>query len=654
MTPTRTLSMAEDGLADSAVDDRESTEPSSRSPRLSLYQTSLEMVETEQEELETTQNRLSNLRLLAAALSVIGFLLAVILDAPVVPLVLAIVAALAFVALVVIYRKRARELVRVQMRSAYLRDALARLERDWSNLPLRHDAVAAPDHPYSGDLDILGYGSVMHLIDEVSTSVGEQTLLSWLLSPAPVEELRQRQPAISELADQPDWREEFAVLGRLGAQDRPDPAAFLEWAAGPVTLHTRPLLIWIARLGFLATIVAVVLAIAGVIPAAFITIPLILNLVFSMATQGIVGDAISLAAQESRSIGAYASMVQHLESTNYVSPLLQERVATLSSDSADPAHAEIGRLDRITSFAVPKGSLSYLPLQALANWDLQVLWTLEKWQMRNGKHVSGWIETIGQFEALSSLAHLTYDNPDWATPTVAENVGAFDATALGHPLIPDAARVVNDVVMGPSGSVLLITGSNMSGKSTMLRSIGVNMVLAQAGTSTCARAVTMPPSELWTSVRVSDSLEQGISYYMAELLRLKQVHGAAEKAYAEHRPFAYLLDEILHGTNTGERQIAARHIIASLIRLDAIGAVSTHDLSLADSGDLKRLATLVHFSDQVSEKDGRPEMTFDYVLKPGLATSTNALRLMEIVGFTMPAENGRATKPTAEAVPNAP
>ena len=650
MTPTRTLSMDSDGLADSAETERESAEPTSLSPRRPLYTTRLELLETEQAALETAQNRLSNFRLLAAVLALLGFILAIALDNPIVPLVLASTATLAFVALVILYRKRARALLRVEMSVAYLHDAIARLERDWPNLPVRHEEVASAHHPYAGDLDILGYGSVMHLVDEVSTSIGEQTLLAWLLEPTSIDELRLRQPAIGELAEQPEWREELAVFGRLGAQDRPDPAAFFEWVAGPVSLHQKPLLVWIARLGFLATIVTIVLAIVGILPTALITLPLIFNLIFSMGTRGVVGSAIDLAAQESRSIGAYGAMVEHLDSTTYTSPLLRHLASTLGSDSGDPAHVEISRLDRITSFAVPKGSLSYLPLQALANWDLHVLWALENWQTRNGGHVRGWIETIGQFEALSSFAHLTYDNPDWATPTVSATASTFDATALGHPLIPDTARVVNDVAMGPEGTVLLITGSNMSGKSTMLRSIGVNMVLAQAGATTCASALTMPPSELWTSVRVSDSLEQGISYYMAELLRLKQIHAAAQIADREQRPFAYLLDEILHGTNTGERQIAARHIITSLIRLGAIGAVSTHDLSLADSGALQRLATLVHFSDQVSEKDGRPEMTFDYLLKPGLATSTNALKLMEIVGFTLPEEESDPPKPTVVSV----
>jgi DNA mismatch repair ATPase MutS len=225
------------------------------------------------------------------------------------------------------------------------------------------------------------------------------------------------------------------------------------------------------------------------------------------------------------------------------------------------------------------------------------------------------------------------------------------ASGIGHPLLHDDVRVVNDVEVGPPRTFLLVTGSNMSGKSTLLRSLGVNIVLAGAGAPVCATELRLPPVRLWTSVRVQDSLERGISFFMAELQRLKQIVDAARDSGPDDPPLAlgatsphrgesprvfYLLDEILQGTNTAERQIAARRIIRFLVDQGAIGAVSTHDLTLAEGPELTPAARPIHFADTVSRDGEGPPMTFDYKIRPGLATTTNALRLMELIGFDLP------------------
>jgi DNA mismatch repair ATPase MutS len=210
------------------------------------------------------------------------------------------------------------------------------------------------------------------------------------------------------------------------------------------------------------------------------------------------------------------------------------------------------------------------------------------------------------------------------------------ARALGHPLIRDDVRVANDVEVGPPGSVLLVTGSNMSGKSTLLRAIGVNVVLAQAGSVVCAQEMTLPPLDLRTSVHVHDSLEQGLSYFMAALARLKAIVEAARAARGRGETVLYLLDEILQGTNSAERQVAVRAIVAELLALEAIGAITTHDLGLADTPSLASRARPVHFTEHVEpDETGAARMTFDYRLRPGLATSTNALRLMQLLGLTI-------------------
>ena len=194
--------------------------------------------------------------------------------------------------------------------------------------------------------------------------------------------------------------------------------------------------------------------------------------------------------------------------------------------------------------------------------------------------------------------------------------------------------------IGPPGTFLLVTGSNMSGKSTLLRAVGANVVLAQAGGPVCAEGLSLPPLELWTSMRVEDSLVEGVSLFMAELQRLREVVDAARKSRSdrEGRHLLYLLDEVLQGTNTAERQIAARQILRHLLEEGALGAVTTHDLTLADAPDLRERARAVHFREEVHRAGGEPSLSFDYRLRPGLATSTNALELMEIVGLGPPRE----------------
>jgi DNA mismatch repair ATPase MutS len=311
--------------------------------------------------------------------------------------------------------------------------------------------------------------------------------------------------------------------------------------------------------------------------------------------------------------------------------------------SGHDAAGELARLERIVAFAEVRHSpMLHLALQWLFVWDVHVAAALERWRSKAGVHVRGWLEALGDAESLAALGTLAHDNPDWCFPTITESADANDAVvegeAVAHPLLPDGSRVSNDVTLGPPGSFLLITGSNMSGKSTLLRAVGANVVLALAGAPVCAARFRTPLVDVRTSIRIQDSLERGISLFMAELQRLRAIVDAARAAGSarsapERRRVLYLLDEMLHGTNTAERQIAARIVIGHLLRAGAIGAVTTHDLSLASGGGLETAARPVHFSEQFERSDGRTAMTFDYRLRPGLATSANALALLELVGL---------------------
>ena len=279
-------------------------------------------------------------------------------------------------------------------------------------------------------------------------------------------------------------------------------------------------------------------------------------------------------------------------------------------------------------------SIFYLPLQYVFLYDFHALSLLEAWQSRYGKYARRWFLALGKFEALRCLAAVVHDHPRWTMPEVNASADRLRARQLGHPLLAAETCVANDVEIGPAGSFLLVTGSNMSGKSTLLRAIGLSAVLAQAGAPACAERLSLPPVVLATSMRIRDSLETAVSFYMAELMRLKQIVDLARDASpARDHTLLYLLDEILLGTNSKERHIAVVRVLQHLLCRGTIGAVSTHDLDLATSEGLASACRCVHFCETLHDEHAAQRMTFDYKLRPGIATTSNALKLLEIVGL---------------------
>jgi DNA mismatch repair ATPase MutS len=294
------------------------------------------------------------------------------------------------------------------------------------------------------------------------------------------------------------------------------------------------------------------------------------------------------------------------------------------------------RLDRLSTMADVRFSpMLYLPLQAMFLWSFYVLHGLERWQEKAGKNVCRWFGALGEIDALLGLSGLAHDHPHWQFPTITkENSQTIKAKNLGHPLLHPGSCVTNDVTIGPSGTFQMITGSNMSGKSTLLRAVGLNVVLAQAGGPVFAESLVMPPVVLGTSFRIQDSLQAGVSFFMAELKRLKEIVDLArECGQKDPGMFLYLLDEILQGTNVAERQVAVRSVVITLLENNAIGAVSTHDLSLAEAPGLEDPCQPFHFTETYQAGPDGPAMHFDYTLRPGIAPTVNALKLLEIVGL---------------------
>jgi len=518
-------------------------------------------------------------------------------------------------------------------------EGLLRRRRDWAALPLRQPPAAPADHQYAGDLDLLGHASLQHLLGGAGTPSGQITLQRWLLAPAAPGVIRERQAAARELAPQADFRDELALGGRLMNMTPAALGRFLAWAEAAPWLARRPWLIGLAWLSPLLLFALLAAEGAGLTRYPFWLLFLGLNLLLTAAYGKRVEGILEEVAERQAVFRPYAGIFHLITSQPFAAPALRRVRGELAGASVCGASAEeqMRRLGRIMQFGDLRLSMFFAVIQATTLWNFHTLWLLERWRRGAGASVRGWLDTLSELDALAALGTLAFEHPGWAFPEVADAPGAeadIEARNLGHPLLPPEACVGNDVAVGPPGTFLFVTGSNMSGKSTLLRALGTNVVLAQMGAPVCADALRMPPIALASSIRVQDSLEQGVSYFLAELRRLKDVMEATQAAASggERLPF-FLLDEILHGTNTSERQIAARSILRHLLEMGATGAVSTHDLTLTETPDLEAARTAVHFTEQFTRGPEGPSMRFDYRLRPGVATSTNALKLMEIVGL---------------------
>ena len=513
--------------------------------------------------------------------------------------------------------------------------ALARRARDWQALP---DAEAPAgvdltDHPYALDLDLFGRASLFQWLSPAATPRGHATLATWLLHPAPRAEVVERQEAVAQLSALDAWRLNLDAHGVLASGARqPAIDRFLAWAEGPEPFGRNTGLLRAIVLTITGALWILIAAHAtGVIPTALWPIPLLAGIVLSFITGDRIQKTFDRAGGGQDALGRYGAIFEHAVSAPRASARLTALLERLSAEG-QPAPVCMRRLNRILGFGELRrgAAILHFPVQALTLWDFHVLFALERWRRMSGPRVRGWLDALGELDALAQLGTARRDNPEWAVPEIGP-VLAVTAESIGHPLIPNDRRVANDVTIGPPGTILLITGSNMSGKSTLLRSIGLNIVLAQAGGCVCARQMSLPESDLQTSIRVQDSLERGLSYFMAALARLKGVVDAAQHE-REGRVLVYLLDEILQGTNSVERSIAVRAVTRHLLDAGAIGAMTTHDLGLAEEEPMKSAAQFLHFSETL-DADGT--MRFDYTLKPGLATSRNALRLMQMIGIDL-------------------
>ncbi len=549
------------------------------------------------------------------------------------PVALTALCSLAFLLLVMVHRRTGREVQWYQALEQVWHDAERRVLRDWDQL-IEPGPVSLPDdHPYAADLHLTGRASVLKMLGAVRTVPGLQALWSWLLAPAPSDTVLARQAAVTELAERIDFREQLEARGRLiGGVRARVVERFVAWAVEPPWLVGRPALAWSAMVIPLGTLVLFAAHVIGWISYPFWAVPLLTGVAVTIVVRRSIDDQLDRASSGEAGLRRYGELFELASSATFRSPLLADLRQHLSAGGI-AAHKQMGRLSRILACADLRHSdLMHFVIHAITLWDFHVMRSLERWKRTNGSHLRSWLSALGSMEALAAIGALAHCHPEWAIPEVVQDGDCLvEGEDLGHPLLHPDTCVVNDVTVGPPGTFLLISGSNMSGKSTLLRAIGLNVVLAQTGGPVCARRMRVSPLEVYASVNVQDALERGVSLFMAELTRVKQIVDAARRA--DDRRTLYLLDDVLHGTNATERQIAVRRILRTLLDAGAIGVVTTHDLALAGSSGLGSACRPVHFRETAGMSEAGPRLTFDYVLRPGLATTTNALELMDMVGL---------------------
>ena len=485
---------------------------------------------------------------------------------------------------------------------------------------------ASDTHPYSADLDLFGPGSLFERITACRTRPGEDTLAAWLTSGADPAEVLARQEAVADLKPRLDLREAVAVAGAdVVAADY---ATLADWGNSPV----EPVPAWkswaVELLGW-----ANVAAWFGFLFLETTALPVLIaglpSLLLALPVLGWARNVLAPLERAEHGLSLLEAVLSRLEREAFASAKLKTLQAAMTAGGRS-ASAQIRELRGILQWYDSRRNPLFMPVAVLRMWSVRFAFQLEAWRSRSGPAVAHWLRAVGEAESLSSLAGYAFENPDDVFPVVRSGPVSLAAVGVGHPLIPGAKCVRNDVTLGGEAGprVLLISGSNMSGKSTLLRAVGVNAVLALAGGVVRATSFTLTPFALGATMRVQDSLQAGRSRFFAEVSKVRQL---LDIAGAKGPPLFFLLDEIFSGTNSADRVAGAEGVVRALLAAGAIGFVTTHDLSLTLVVDRLDGAVNVHFCDGFA--DG--ELKFDYTMRPGVVPHGNGLALMRAVGLTV-------------------
>jgi DNA mismatch repair ATPase MutS len=521
-------------------------------------------------------------------------------------------------------------------------DEIARLKRQYLR-PETGDQFASPTHHYSGDLDVFGKHSLFRLLNRTHTYEGQNRLAAWLKAPSNPDAIRLRQQAASELKPQLDWRQQFEALANIEETVGRSPDALVKWA----TAESSPLPGYLNIVRFLFPTITLGLFVAwllGYVPGTAVLLGLAVHGLVLSQTAAKAKEVSEQTFEISAALRAFQSLIKQAEHVKGDAVRLRAiRQALISKDRS--ASEAIGQLSRLTEGLNFRRNPYFFLLFGIATlWDVHYLFRLERWRQQYGPELSRWFKSLGELEALNSLAGFAYAHPMYTTPDIVDDEFMLDFTLASHPLLPPDRSVANSLTLNGAGQTVLITGSNMSGKSTFLRTVGANVILSLAGAVVSAERFWCSPVRVFTSMRTQDSLEESTSSFYAELKRLQTLIGLTKQNTSEDKnqlpqdrlpqlPVLYFLDEILKGTNSADRHRGAEALIRQLHQTTASGFVSTHDLELGQLTDADSFVRNFHFQSDLN--DG--ELVFDYKLRNGICESFNASQLMKAIGIEMDA-----------------
>ena len=480
-------------------------------------------------------------------------------------------------------------------------------------------------HPYAKDLDIFGKGSLFQLVDRCFTESGQRSLAYALTFAKKSNEINDYQKAVKEIEPEIDFRQHMQMLGKKNKVGEQAQSLLLDWFASEDALiwqkRTR-WLVFFANVLTLSTIVAVFFFIGW----QWLLLPLVLNAYLLRINRKKVRSVIEHTDKNTPFLQSLSRLLQRLEQREFKSERLIAIRDALKIKGLTSSMLVKSLAFRFEMLEYTKNPYFYLLANGTFLWELHWMTSIERWRLLVRPHIENWLNALNEFEVISSFAGLAHANPDWIFPAIKDERFRYSAENIGHPLIFSSNRKTNNFSMNQLGETWVLTGSNMSGKSTFLRTLGLNAVLALAGAPVCAKTMMLSPMRIFSSMRTEDNLQESTSSFYAELKRLKQLLDYLDK----EEPVFYLLDEILKGTNSADRQAGSKALVRKLLNQNASGIIATHDLEL---GGLQSLYpdTVFNYSFNSAIHDG--ELYFDYTLHRGICHSFNATELMKKIGI---------------------
>lgn len=584
------------------------------------YEARRQKAESAGQTFAATSARIGYLRLFVAGL--LGLLLWLSFGKHSIPAWTLFIPVALFAGLVIWHRSVSLSEDRCKRVASLYTSGLARVDDKWAGQGDAGEAFRNPAHPYADDLDIFGEGSLFQLLCRARTPLGKSRLADWLLGPASLDEALKRQAAAREIARKLDFEEKLALAGSDDPQ-KMNVSRTVDWANAKPAMPAwaRP----VASLLSVAGIVSTVAVLSGLIPVSIFLIVFAFEAFFIFNFRRSIHSIIEAGETSAADIQNLAALAGIIESEEFESQWLIRTQQKLTADGL-PASRRLSSLSRRLEFVESGEHMLLRLLNPVLLWREQTALALEAWRRENGPALSGWLEAVADLEAIASIGLLTFERPSWTFPDLRPQEDAeFSAAELRHPLLPSTRAVANDVALGKEAALWIVSGSNMSGKSTLLRSVGLASVLAWAGALIPASQAKISGLQVGASLRANDSLQDNRSRFFSEIDRIRKIVDLTKQGRV-----LFLLDELFSGTNSHDRQIGAAAILRNLLTRGAIGLITTHDLALTGiANNLPANATNVHFEDRFENG----ELVFDYKLKPGVVARSNALDLMRAIGL---------------------